>query len=263
MIIVPICASIFFVLTLPSLVIVLGSFTVTGYVSASVPMLTLEWYRAFFANKQFVESLFVSLQVALASSLFSCLIGTFIAICVSRYNFVGKVLLEALFTLPLMMPLIVLGLSFMLFFTSIGLSGGIASLIIAHIIITTPYVVRLVRASFSNYNWNLERAAESLGASPAHVFFYVTAPLIMPGIFGGALLAFIVSFDDAVVALFLSSSVAVTLPVRIFNYIEQSPGPIVAAAGSMLVFFSLVAMFLVEYTVGTRAAFNISEPKQG
>lgn len=261
MILVSICTLIFFILMLPSLVIVLGSFTVTGYASASLQMLTLDWYRAFFANEQFVNSLLVSFQVAFVSALLSCIIGTFVAICVSRYHFVGKATIEMLFTLPLMLPLIVVGLSFLLFYTWLGVGSGMTSLIVAHTVITTPYVVRLVRASFSNYNWNLERAAENLGASPVQVFFHVTAPLITPGISGGALLAFVVSFDDAVVALFLSGAETVTLPVRIFNYIEQSPGPIVAAAGSMLVFFSLVAMLLVEVTVGTRAAFNIGEPK--
>jgi putative spermidine/putrescine transport system permease protein len=169
--------------------------------------------------------------------------------------------LEAFFTLPLMIPTIVLALAFLLFYTWLGITGGIASLVVAHVIITTPYVVRLVKSSFANYNWNLERAAANLGASPASVFLTVTMPLIMPGILGGTLLSFIVSFDDAVVALFLSGTEAVTLPVRIFNYIDQSPGPIVAAAGSMLVFFSFITMFLVEVTVGTRAAFNVEGTK--
>lgn len=254
------CALVFVVLILPPLVIVLGSFTVTGYVSLSAQALTLEWYRAFFASDQFVASLFISLKVGLAAAAISCILGTFVAMSVARYDIFGKTVIEFLFTLPLMMPLIVVGLSFLLFYTWIGFNGGIAALIIGHVVITTPYVVRLVRASFTSYNWSLERAAANLGAPPVQVFLHVTLPSIMPGILGGALMSFVVSFDDAVVALFLSGAETVTLPVRIFNYVEQSPSPLVAAAGSMLVFFSLLVIVLVEFTVGTRAAFNIREP---
>lgn len=256
-----VCGVILFVLMLPSLVVVFGSFTETGYASVALQHLGFQWYREFFANEQFVTSSVISFQVAILAAIFSCLIGTFIAVCAARYNFPGKPALEVFFTLPLMIPTIVLALAFLLFYTWLGISGGIPSLVVAHVVITTPYVVRLVKSSFANYNWNLERAAANLGASPANVFLKVTVPLILPGILGGALLSFIVSFDDAVVALFLSGPEAVTLPVRIFNYIDQSPGPIVAAAGSMLVFFSFFMMFLMEVTAGARAVFNVHGTK--
>lgn len=256
-----ICGAILFVLMMPSLVVVFGSFTESGYASADLQSFSLQWYREFLSNEQFVTSAIISFQVAALSAAFSCVIGTFIAVCISRYKFPGRLALEAFFTLPLMIPTIVLALAFLLFYTWLGIAGGVTSLVVAHIVITTPYVVRLVKSSFANYNWNLERAAANLGASPARVFLTITMPLITPGILGGTLMSFIVSFDDAVVALFLSGTEAVTLPVRIFNYIDQSPGPIVAAAGSMLVFLSFITMFLVEVTVGTRTAFNVGEGK--
>lgn len=256
-----VCGVILFVLMAPSLVVVFGSFTETGYASVTAQQFSLRWYREFFNNEQFVNSMIISCQVAVVASIFSCIIGTFIAVCIVRYDFPGKSVLEAFFTLPLMIPVVVLALAFLLFYTWLGISGGLTSLVVAHVVITTPYVVRLVKSSFANYNWNLERAAANLGASPARVFLTVTMPLIAPGIMGGTLLSFIVSFDDAVVALFLSGTEAVTLPVRIFNYIDQSPGPIVAAAGSMLVFFSFIAVFLMEVTVGARTAFNVEGSK--
>lgn len=256
-----VCGILLAILVLPSLVVVYGSFTDTGYATVAAQGYTLRWYQEFIENEHFVTSTLVSFQVAFLTALLSGLIGTFIAVSVARYDFKGKVLLESLFTLPLMIPAVVLALAFLLFYTWLGITGGITTIIVGHVIITTPYVVRLVKSSFANYNWNLERAAANLGASPAYVFFHVTMPLIAPGIVGGMLLSFIVSFDDAVVALFLSGTEVVTLPVRIYNYIDQSPGPIVSAAGSALVFFSFIAMFLVEVVIGTKTAFNVEGGK--
>jgi putative spermidine/putrescine transport system permease protein len=251
------CAVIFAILILPSLVVVYGSFTASGYASVIVQHFTLHWYHVFLSDDQFMISTLISLQVAVATAFFSGVIGTFVAVCMARYNFWGKAALEAVFTLPLMIPAVVLALAFLLFYTWLGIAGGITAIVIGHTIMTTPYVVRLVRSNFANYNWSLDRAAANLGASPPRVFFHVTMPLIAPGIIGGMALSFIVSFDDAVVALFLSGPEVVTLPVRIFNYLSESPGPIVGAAGSALVFFSLVTMFLMEAVVGTRTALNV------
>ena len=255
------CALVFAILILPALVVVYGSFTETGYASVAIPHFSLRWYHEFFNNDQFIASTLTSFQVALSAALSSGLIGTFVAVCIARYDFKGKAVLEGLFTLPLVIPTVVLALAFLLFYTWLGISGGVAAIAIAHVIITTPYVVRLVKSSFANYDWSLERAAANLGASPARVLLHITIPLISPGIIGGTILAFIVSFDDAVVALYLSGTNAVTLPVRIYNYLDQSPGPIVGAAGSALVFFSFITMFLVEAAIGTRTAFNVEAGK--
>jgi len=255
------CGVMLAILTLPSFVVVYGSFTASGYASVAFQHFTLHWYHAFFSDDQFIASTLISLKVAFSTAFLSGVIGTFVAVCIARYNFRGKAMLEALFTLPLMIPTVVLALAFLLFYTWLGISGGVTAIVIGHAILTTPYVVRLVKSSFANYNWSLDRAAANLGASPARVFFHVTGPLIAPGIIGGMVLSFIVSFDDVVVALFLSGPEVVTLPVRIFNYLSESPGPIVGAAGSALVFFSLITMFLVEVVVGTRAALNVEAVK--
>jgi putative spermidine/putrescine transport system permease protein len=255
------CTVIFFILVVPPAVIVAGSLTSTGFVSIPPADFSLRWYMAFFASDQFMSSAALSFQVAFASAAIASILGTIMAVCLSRYDFPGRHWVDGFFMLPLMMPLVVVGLAFLLFHTLVGIAGTVLALIIAHVTITTPYVLRMVKANFANFNWNLERAAANLGASPLSVWLHVTMPLVRPGILGGAILAFVVSFDDAVVALFLSGPNAVTLPVRIFNHIEESPGPIVAAAGSLLVLFALAVAVVVDRTVGALNAFGVSADK--
>ncbi|MEJ0070635.1 MAG: ABC transporter permease subunit [Pseudomonadota bacterium] len=122
-----------------------------------------------------------------------------------------------------------------------------------------PFAIRLVRANLAGHSWNLERAAANLGARPWQVFCHVTLPLIRPGVVGAMIFAFVLSFDEVVLSLFLAGPDAITLPVRIFGYLDQSPGPIVLAAGSILVLFAIVLMLLLEWTVRIGRAFGVEQ----
>jgi putative spermidine/putrescine transport system permease protein len=130
----------------------------------------------------------------------------------------------------------------------------------AHLVITTPYTIRLVSVSLAGFDQNLERAARSLGASGWTTFRLVTLPLIRPGILAGAVFAFIVSFDDLAVSLFLSSPGAMTLPVRIFTYIEQIYDPLITAVSSLLILVAVVVVVLIERTVGMGRLFGAEAP---
>jgi len=132
-------------------------------------------------------------------------------------------------------------------------------IVAGHVVLTTPFVLRLVQASFSQFDPNLERAAAGLGASPWGVLWRVTLPAVRAGVVGGAVFAAVLSFDEVVVALFLSGPDATTLPVRIFTTVDQSPGPVVLAAGAVLVGLALVTFVLLEATIGVGRAFGLED----
>ena len=133
---------------------------------------------------------------------------------------------------------------------------------LAHIIITMPFAIRLVSVSLAGIDRNVELAAHSLGASSWTTFWHVTFPLIRPGILAGAVFAFILSFDDVAVSLFLSSPGVMTLPVRIFVYIEQNYDPLVTAVSSLLILVAVVVVVLVERTVGLGKLFGAEAPSR-
>src|SRR5699024_3606250 len=132
------------------------------------------------------------------------ILGAIVAIGMSRYHFRGKVTLDGMFYLPLVIPVIVLGISFLAYYDLIGIPFGMLSVIIAHVTFSIPYVYSIVRARLDGFDMSLEEAAKDLGASEWQTFIRVTIPLIFPGIFAGALLAFTVSIDDVVISFFVA-----------------------------------------------------------
>jgi putative spermidine/putrescine transport system permease protein len=246
-------------LALPIAVIVIGSFTAGERLAFPPDGLSWRWYAAFVSNPEFARSTWTSFEVAAMTSVATGLLGASSALALSRRQFPGNIFADALLMAPLGIPTIALGLAFLILYTAIGVAGSKLALVAGHTIIALPFVLRLIRANFVGYSWNVERAAANLGATPWQTFRHVTLPLILPGVLGGMIFAFIVSFDEIIVAIFLSGPDLVTLPVRIFTYLDQSPGPIVLAAGSVLVFFAVAFMVLLEWTVKIGRAFGVDE----
>jgi putative spermidine/putrescine transport system permease protein len=244
-------------LFVPIAIVVVASFNGADFVSFPPESLSGRWYEAFWNSPDFTSSAITSFQVAFLTALISATIGSLAAIALSRYEFPGRRIMDLFFSLPLGLPSVVLALALLLVYTQFGFAGTKTGLVAGHVVLTTPFVIRLVRASFASYNANLELAAAGLGAPAWRVFLHITLPLLRPGIVGGAVFAFILSFDEVVVSLFLSGPSAVTLPVRIFIFLDQSPGPIVLAAGSVLVGFSVLLFIILESTVGVARAFGI------
>jgi putative spermidine/putrescine transport system permease protein len=137
--------------------------------------------------------------------------------------------------MPILFPATVLGLSLLIFFSSIGLSGSLYGLVIAHTIVATPFVIRMVMASLGEFDPAIEEAARNLGAGWWRTFFLITLPLIRPGLLAGALISFIISFDELVVTLFLAGPRLETVPVRIYTYIEFNTDPTVSAISTTLI----------------------------
>ncbi len=238
-------------------VIFLESLTGADYVSFPPVGLSLKWYLEIPKRPEFVGSLVTSFVVAAGASAVSSGLGALAALALVRYRFPGRAVLQGLFLSPLSVPGIVLGIALLQFYATYGIPRTGLSLTLAHLVITTPYTIRLVSVSLAGFDRNLERAARSLGASTWMTFRLITLPLIRPGILAGAVFAFIVSFDDLAVSLFLSSPGAMTLPVRIFTYIEQIYDPLITAVSSLLILVAAVVVLVIERTIGMGRLFGL------
>jgi len=240
----------------PIVVVLAASLTAAEYTSFPPRGLSLRWYREIPRHPEFLEAFRVSVVVALASAAMATVLGTPAALALVRYRFRGRAALGALFLSPLMLPTVILGIALLQFFTRLGITRTPLALVAGHLVITVPYVVRLVSASLAGLDPALERAAMNLGATPWQAFRRVTLPLVRPGMVAGAAFAAIVSFDDVSVALFLAGPRTVTLPVRIFTYIEQTFDPLVTAVCSVLIVLAAAAVLVIERSLGLGRVFG-------
>ena len=241
----------------PVLVIVLESFTATDYITFPPQGYSFKWYLEIAKRSEFIDSAIVSLVVALASCLISTVIGTMVAIAIDRKNFFGKSFVLALFMSPLSLPGLIFGLALLQFLAGNGLPRNIYTLTIAHIVLTTPFAIRFISVSMLGIDPNVEKAAKSLGANGLRTFWYVTLPLIRPGIAASLVFIFILSFDEVAASLFISSPNAMTLPVRIYVYIDQNYDPLVTSVSSLLVLVAAIALVIIEKTVGMGRLFGL------
>lgn len=236
----------------PLIVIVIVSFNAEAYLSFPPERWSLHWYRELLANEAFVAGFRVSLVLAAATTAVATLIGVPAALAISRYRFPGRDVFVTFFTLPLMVPGVVLGLGLLLVFSRLRLTATYPGLLAAHLVVTVPYVIRTVATSLLTLNPDYEEAALSLGATPWRAFWRITLPLVGPGVIAGAAIAFLVSFDEVVLTLFLVGPRMTTLPVEVFRYVEYRTDPLVAALSVVLVAISLAGVVLIERALGLR-----------
>ena len=244
----------------PVVVVVLASFDggdpVAGRAFLNFPptSLSLQWY--FSIQPRLFHSLWISFLVACFAAGVGTVIGVPAALGLVRGNLPGKTLLGALFRAPLQIPFIVIGVAFLQTYYLLGdalglrLTGSFLALAVGHLFVATPYVIGSVGSVLFRFNANLEEAALSLGASRWRTFRRVTLPIIMPGIYAGALFAFMVSFGDVPISLFLASPKYATLPLEIFHSMEFDFDAAVLAISTLIVFASLVILWLIQKSVG-------------
>ncbi|WP_027351143.1 ABC transporter permease [Halotalea alkalilenta] len=214
----------------------------------------MRWYVELFHHQGMIDAFWISFRVAIIVTLLSLAAGIPAAYALRRFVFPGRDALMALFTAPLLLPSIVLGLAILLMFVRLQLLGTFTGLVIAHSIVTTPYVVRIMSTSLAALPPTVEEAATMLGASPPQVFRRVTLPLMMPGVIASSALSFMLSFDEVVLSLFVTGPRISTLPVAIFNYVEVRMDPMIACVSVVLVAVTLLVILSVERSLGfTRA----------
>lgn len=230
----------------PLLVVIAVSFTSQGYLALPTEGVSLRWWRAIAANPQFAESALTSLQLALLSATLATAIAVPAALTIARHSFPGRAALSAALLSPLMVPHVVLGVAMLRLFTQVGINGSLAALVAAHVVVIAPYCLRLVLAALAGADPQMEQAALSLGATPAAAFRRVTLPLILPGVAGGWILAFITSFDELTVSLFVASPSNTPLPVRLFTHIDQMTDPLVASVSAALLAATIVVVVALD-----------------
>ena len=240
---------IIFILT-PLVVIVLISFTNKGYISLDITDLSFKWYDAIFNNLEFITAFQVSVYLGvLSASLASCMaIPTGLAI--AKHQFKGKESINALLLSPLMIPHIVLGIAFIKFFSVLNIAGTFLGLVLAHTLLVMPYALRLVLSVIYSLDRNLDNAALSLGADRLKIFMRITFPLIIPGFASAWLISFIQSFDELTMSIFLTSAQEVTLPVRMYLYIEESIDPLILSISSLVILAVFLLMLIIDRFFG-------------
>lgn len=234
-------------LLLPTLIVVPMSLGEASYIQFPPKGFTLNWYRAYFSDPDWMGATWFSLKTAFATTAAATVIGTLASFALVRGNLPGARALQALTLAPLIVPHIVLAVALYLVFAPIGLTGNFVGFAIAHTMLSVPYVMLTVSAALQRFDPALELAALNCGASRARAFWHVVLPNIAPGVAAGAVFAFLASFDEATVAFFISGVEGKTITRKLFEDIDYNLTPVIAAASTVMVILSLVLMGGVEW----------------
>jgi len=242
---VAVCMMIGVWLLAPMLVVVPMSFTDRRSLSFPPEGWSLQWYRNFFSEPQWYEALLTSLEIAVLVTVVATFLGTAAAFALVRGHFPAKAAVNALLLAPLVVPVVIVAIAVFAAYLRWQLSGTVRGFVLAHTALAIPFVIITVTASLRTFDRRLELAAQNLGANPLTTFRRVTLPLILPGVLSGALFAFITSFDEVVVALFIQSPDVRTLPVQMFTSVTREVDPTIAAASTMILVLTtaLLTMF--------------------
>ena len=246
-------ALVLFFLIAPLAVIVPLSFNALPYFTFTDEMLALDpagysmqWYEDFFTSPNWRGAMKNSIIIALATTALATTLGTLAALGLANSALPFRAALMAILISPMIVPLIISAAAMFFFYSRFGLQGTHLGVILAHTALATPFVVVTVTATLAGFDRSLSRAAASLGAPPTTVFFRVIAPLIAPGIISGALFAFITSFDEVVVVLFVGSHEQRTIPWQMFSGIRENISPTILAVATALIVFSIFFLCAVE-----------------
>jgi putative spermidine/putrescine transport system permease protein len=244
----------FVILLLPVVIVVLAGLNSGDYLTFPPEGLSFRWVVDFLTSETWMGAYLFSLLLALITMAISTILGTMAAIVLARYQFPGRDLVRAYFLSPLILPGVVLGLALYVFFvtTNLGLARSLAGLVIGHVLVTCPYVIGTVSAALVSFDQSLEEAARSLGARPWTAFRRITLPNISAGMMAGAIFAFIVSFGQFDVSLFLSTPDLTPLPIALYISLRYTFEPTAAAAGIFAILLVVVSMLLTARLVNMR-----------
>ncbi|MGY3078092.1 putative spermidine/putrescine transport system permease protein [Bradyrhizobium sp. LM6.10] len=240
------CGAVLLFLIAPILVVLPLSFNSVPFFTYPLSALSLRWYQEFFLTARWQGALHNSIFVALSVTLLSTVLGTLAALGLSRPNFPWRTAVMTILISPIVVPVVITAVGVYFFYADVGLLNSFSGLILAHTTLATPFVVITVTAALTGFDHTLTRAAAGLGAPPVTAFFKVTLPLILPGMISGSLFAFLTSFDEVVVALFVASADQRTLPKVMFSGIREEISPTIIAAATVLTLFSIIMLTTVE-----------------
>jgi spermidine/putrescine transport system permease protein len=227
----------------PIIILIVFSFNSSRFVSAWESF-SFRWYGDLFKDAAMVAALKNSLIVAVASTLLSTVFGTMVSLVMERHHFPGKMAFDALLYLPIIIPDIAMAVMLLLFFVLSKFGLSLVTIIISHVAFNISFVAVVVRARLVGFDRSLEEAAQDLGANELQTFWHVTLPLLMPGILGGALLAFTLSLDDFVITFFTAGVGSTTLPLRIYSMVKLGVTPEINAISTLLVLASMTLLMV-------------------
>jgi putative spermidine/putrescine transport system permease protein len=228
----------------PSLVIVPMGFSSAKILSFPPPGLSLQWYEKMVTSPSWTAGFVNSFMAAVLTAVVASILGTLAALGLARGRFPGRNVANALILSPLVVPVVVIAIGMFSLYVRWKITGSVVGLVVAHTTLAVPFVVISVSASLRTMDRNLEMAAANLGANPLRTFRYITLPLIMPGVFAGALFAFLSSWDEVVVAIFLTTTKFRTLPTVMWEQVRQVIDPTVAAVATVLLVVTTVVLML-------------------
>jgi len=237
-------------LWLPLIMVVITSFDSRDFLYFPPAGFSLKWYVSFLNYPTFMEGFRNSIILTSCTISVGLAIGIPSSLAIVRHQFRGKELLNTLILSPLIIPGVVIGSSLLYFFVSIGLIQSFPKLVIAHVIITFPYVLRTCSACLIGMDRSIEEAAMNLGANEYQTFMKITLPLMKPGVIAGAVFAFIVSFDDVATTAFLTDAYTYTFPIALVGYMRQFFDPLIAAASAFLILLTVVMLLVIEKAMG-------------
>ncbi len=247
------CGLVFFFLIAPIIAIIPLSFNAEDFFTYTPGMLALDaqayslkHYVDFFTNPDWQQALANSVRIAPMATLLSVSFGTLAAIGLSQSHVPFRRIIMAILISPMIVPLIISAAGMYFFFSRIGLQGTYWGVVLAHAALGTPFVIITVTATLVGFDRSLTRAAATLGAGPVRTFFRIQMPLILPGVISGGLFAFITSFDEVVVVLFVGSAAQQTLPWQMFTGLREQISPTILAVAAVLVALSILLLASVE-----------------
>jgi len=248
-----ICAAIFIFLILPLFVIIPLSFNAEPYFTFTPGMLSfdpdaysLRWYQDFLNSDDWMHSIKNSFIIAIFSTLLATTLGTVAALGLSRSSMPFRGFFMGFLISPMIVPLIISAAAMYFFYSSVNLAQTYVGVVLAHTALGTPFVVITVTATLIGFDQSLIRAAHNLGASPTTTFFKIIMPLILPGVISGGLFAFITSFDEVVIVLFLAGFDQRTIPVQMWSGIREQISPTILAVATILITISILLLTTLE-----------------
>ncbi|MEO0764675.1 MAG: ABC transporter permease [Pseudomonadota bacterium] len=237
-------------LMLPIVITLAASFTSSPVYTLPPPEWSLRWYQSLRQRSGLWDAVTLSLNLAVVSTVLSLILGTLAAIAVTRGSFRGREAIATFTVSPLMMPGLVVGVALLQFFREIGLRDAYISLLLGHIVITLPFVMRTLLASMAAFDFSLVDAARTLGLSYPRAILQVLMPNLAPAYLTGGLFAFLASMDNYPISIFLTDARNKTLPIKMLQYLEEQPDPSLAAMSSGLILLACVVLIIGSRTVG-------------
>lgn len=245
------CAVALFMMA-PLVVAVIVSFSASPVFNLPPPSWSLRWYTVLASKPELLDAVSLSVQIALISTAISLILGTLCAIAVAQGRFPGREAISTFMISPLMMPGLVLGVALLQFLRGYGLRDAYLGLLIGHVVITLPLVMRNVQAALSLFDFSLLEAARTLGMAPPKAILKVLVPLLAPAYLTSGLFAFLSSIDNYPISMFLVDAHHKTLPIQLLVYLESSPDPTIAAISTCLIVLTVLFLLIADRLVGLR-----------